>query len=96
MNFLSIARGFFFQFLILILFMARGYPQCAMCKAAAQQASSVETGSYNSGILYLMAFPYILFGLLGFLWYKQSRKNREKRESLESQIKKHLPTYNPN
>ena len=70
--------------------------QCAMCKAAAEQATDGETGSYNAGILYLMVIPYILFFFLGFFWYKQSRKNRDKREQIERQIKKHIPTYSSN
>lgn len=72
------------------------YSQCAMCKAAAEQASDGETGSYNSGILYLMVIPYILFFFLGYFWYRQSKRNREKREAIEHQIKKHIPTYSSN
>jgi hypothetical protein len=37
---------------------------CAMCKAVAEQESQGESsisGGLNSGILYLMAIPYIIF-----------------------------------
>jgi len=30
----------------------------------------------NSGIIYLMAFPYILVGVVGFLLYKGWKKNK--------------------
>ena len=93
---LTLFRAIYIQILILIFFIGHSYAQCAMCKAAAQQASNPESGNYNAGILYLMAFPYILFGILGYVWYWQSRKNRDKKEALESQIKKHLPTYSSN
>ena len=96
MKFLVIVRGVVLQILFMVFFITQAISQCAMCKVAAQQASSDENGSYNAGILYLMAFPYILFGLLGFFWFKQSRMNRDKKEALENKIKKHLPTYTSN
>ncbi|MBT8196156.1 MAG: hypothetical protein HKO56_01160 [Bacteroidia bacterium] len=41
------------------------FGQCAMCKAAveseAENGGSIGAG-LNSGILYLMAVPYLLFG----------------------------------
>ncbi|MGE0566908.1 MAG: hypothetical protein AB7O73_03080 [Bacteroidia bacterium] len=46
--------------------------QCAMCKLSAESSLNKNPGSMarniNSGILYLMAFPYIL---LAFLFRKQ-------------------------
>ncbi len=90
----------FFRILAVVLLFAFSssvsLAQCAMCKAAAEQATNGEGGSYNSGILYLMAFPYILFFFIGFFWYRQSRKNREKKEQIERQLKKHIPSYSPN
>ncbi|WP_350409991.1 hypothetical protein [Pontibacter populi] len=60
------------------------YSQCAMCRATVE--SNVGTGSteadsdvgsgLNTGILYLMAIPYILIGTVGFLWYKSNKKNK--------------------
>ncbi|ARS34198.1 hypothetical protein [Pontibacter actiniarum] len=62
------------------------YSQCAMCRATVE--SNVGTGGteqdnevgsgLNSGILYLMAVPYVLLGSVGFLWYRYSRKNAKK------------------
>jgi hypothetical protein len=48
-----------------------------MCKAVAE--SSREGGSpiaegLNDGILYLMAFPYILMLIVGIAWYRHSKK----------------------
>lgn len=53
--------------------------QCAMCKAVIE--SETESGgaiaeSVNSGILYLMAFPYLLVGVVGFIIYKNYLKKR--------------------
>ena len=56
--------------------------QCAMCKATA--TTDLEGGQgvaegLNEGIIYLMAFPYILIGGVAFLWYRHQRvrKNEE-------------------
>jgi len=51
--------------------------QCAMCKAAVE--ANLEAGDnigagLNTGILYLMAMPYIAVFLFGFFWYKQQHK----------------------
>jgi len=50
--------------------------QCAMCKAA-QNSSGFSYRGLNMGILYLMAIPYIAFSVLGYFWYKASKKQRK-------------------
>ncbi|WP_266204463.1 hypothetical protein [Pontibacter kalidii] len=71
---------------ILMFATTDAYSQCAMCRATVE--SNVGTGSdesgnevgsgLNMGILYLMVVPYLLIGTVGFLWYKNSRKNTNK------------------
>ncbi|MDJ0646676.1 MAG: hypothetical protein QNJ57_11905 [Flavobacteriaceae bacterium] len=48
--------------------------QCAMCKAVVESGDAEMAEGVNSGILYLMAFPYILVAVVGYLIYR----NREK------------------
>ena len=53
--------------------------QCAMCKASVE--SSLKEGStaalgINTGVIYLASFPYLIFAVLGFLWYRKHRKNK--------------------
>jgi len=53
------------------------FAQCAMCKAVVESnlkndPNAVGAG-LNSGILYLMAFPYIFLLIGGLMWYR-SRK----------------------
>ena len=64
------------------------YSQCAMCKATVENSENSETfaAGLNSGILYLMAIPYVLFGFIAFMWYKNSRKNKDKRDRIEARI----------
>jgi uncharacterized paraquat-inducible protein A len=51
--------------------------QCAMCKAALESKSeegrNVGIG-INTGILYLMVVPYISFGVLAYMWYRNQKK----------------------
>ena len=54
--------------------------QCAMCRATLENnVSHGEAGmapGLNTGILYLFAMPYILVGVIGFLWYKNSKRGK--------------------
>lgn len=45
--------------------------QCAMCRAALEsEEGSVKAEAVNDGIVYLMAIPYILVGVLGYAIYQ--------------------------
>jgi hypothetical protein len=45
--------------------------QCAMCRAALEsEDGGVKAEAVNDGIVYLMAIPYILVGVLGYAIYK--------------------------
>ena len=48
--------------------------QCAMCRAVLESGESQDIGkSVNSGIQYLMIFPYLLIGGLLFIIYRKYR-----------------------
>jgi len=67
-----------FVMLILAMFMSLStWAQCAMCKATAesgQAAGSTEASGLNSGILYLMVFPYLIMAAVGIAWYRSQKK----------------------
>jgi hypothetical protein len=50
-----------------------------MCKASVESNMlEKQPGiglSINEGILYLMLMPYIMFGIFGYLWYRNTHKN---------------------
>ena len=51
--------------------------QCAMCTISAEQGvknGNTQSKGLNTGVLYLMAIPYLLIGSLGALWYFKFRK----------------------
>jgi hypothetical protein len=54
--------------------------QCAMCRATLENNMSngnpgIAAG-INTGILYLLAMPYLAVTILGYLWFKSSRNAR--------------------
>ena len=68
--------------LILILFISfSSEAQCAMCRAVIESEESGEVAKgINNGIMYLMVFPYVLIGVIGYVIYR----NRKKAKSLEN------------
>lgn len=64
--------------LLLIIFWSNiSYSQCAMCKAVVEQGDSDMAEGINSGIIYLMIFPYLFLAVgLYFLVKKYKRKHK--------------------
>ena len=48
--------------------------QCAMCKAVVEQGGEEVAEGINSGIVYLMAFPYVVVAVAAFLFYRNWKK----------------------
>ena len=50
------------------------FAQCAMCRAVLESDSSGQAAKgINNGIVYLMIFPYLLVGAVGYAVYKIRR-----------------------
>jgi hypothetical protein len=61
----------FFFFLFSFFFSLSTQAQCAMCRAALEsEGGGVKAEAVNDGIVYLMAIPYILVGVLGYAIYR--------------------------
>ncbi|MGV6828255.1 MAG: hypothetical protein ACWA45_02515 [Flavobacteriales bacterium] len=52
--------------------------QCAMCRAVleSEEGGGAAKG-INNGIVYLMVFPYLLIGGVGYFIYKSRKKTKE-------------------
>ncbi|MCU0416840.1 MAG: hypothetical protein MUE33_06605 [Cytophagaceae bacterium] len=61
-------------FLLYVLFPTDVEAQCAMCKAQLENKADAQNTGINSGILYLMIFPYFLIAVIAYLWYKHFKK----------------------
>lgn len=66
-------------FTILFLFLIQmTNAQCAMCKAVVESGGDVDAAEgLNSGILYLMVFPYLLVGALFFFIIRNKIKKNK-------------------
>ncbi|MCH7412960.1 hypothetical protein MM213_05675 [Belliella sp. R4-6] len=58
------------------------FAQCAMCRASVENnVSNGDTtigAGLNMGILYLFAMPYLIAGIIGYLWYRNAKKRKSK------------------
>ena len=50
--------------------------QCAMCKAVVESGDTEMAEGLNNGIVYLMAFPYILVGVAAYFLFKKWKKRK--------------------
>ncbi len=74
----------FLVFILLFFTALVSEAQCPMCKLSAEsnlKYGGSEGKGLNTGILYLFAAPYLLFGLIGYVYWKNT-----KRKSSEHQI----------
>ena len=73
---------FFLLFLFFLLFSSYTYAQCAMCRASVENnVSNGDTtigAGLNMGILYLFAMPYLIAGIIGYLWFRNAKKRKSK------------------
>ncbi|HMO38032.1 MAG TPA: hypothetical protein PKC76_01525 [Saprospiraceae bacterium] len=54
--------------------------QCPMCKIAAE--SNLKDGGQagkglNAGILYMLATPYVIIGVVGYIWWRNRKREDE-------------------
>ena len=63
-------------FLLSFICCFSSYAQCAMCKAVVESGDAELAQGLNNGIVYLMAFPYLLIGALFYFLYRYKTKNK--------------------
>lgn len=61
-------------FSVLFLFSQILSAQCAMCRAVVEQGGTEMAEGINSGIIYLMAFPYVIVAVAAYLFYRNWKK----------------------
>ena len=62
--------------------------QCAMCKASAEanlKAGGGDPQGLNTGILYILAMPYLLVLGIGYWWWSNLRKERQELTELSEE-----------
>jgi hypothetical protein len=69
------------RFILIVVFAATQLTcaaQCAMCRSTlennvSQGVPGIAAG-INTGILYLLSFPYLAAIIIGYFWYRSSKK----------------------
>jgi len=54
--------------------------QCPMCRMSAEsnlKNGGTEGKGLNKGILFMLAMPYLLVGVIGYAWYRNNRNPKE-------------------
>ena len=66
--------------LTLLLVLAASTPdllaQCPMCRATAETNlanGGTEGQGLNNGILYMLGMPYVLIGVIAYVWYRNRK-----------------------
>ena len=61
--------------LLVVICVLPAEAQCAMCRAVLEsEQSGTAAKGINNGIMYLMVFPYLLVGTVGYLVYRNRQK----------------------
>jgi hypothetical protein len=50
------------------------FAQCSICTKTAQQMGEKPAKALNAGIIYLAAAPLLIFGFIGYRWWKSYRE----------------------
>jgi hypothetical protein len=67
-------------FLFSFLYSLSSNAQCAMCRAALEsEGNATKNEALNDGIVYLMAIPYLLVAVIGFVVYRMYKKKKTER-----------------
>jgi uncharacterized protein (DUF58 family) len=48
---------------------------------------NVIANGLNGGILYLFVFPYLAVAVVGYLWYRNSKKLRAERIAVQTRVR---------
>jgi hypothetical protein len=74
LSFLMIGKKGIRLLLIILILPGLVEAQCAMCRAVLESEGNVSVAEgINNGIVYLMAIPYILVGVVFYVVYKKMK-----------------------
>lgn len=78
--FIKTAKYYLAILLFLVVFSASA--QCAMCRAALEsEEGGNKAEAINNGIVYLMAFPYIMVAIVFYVVYRMKFKKKAESEA---------------
>ncbi|WP_461044826.1 hypothetical protein [Spirosoma harenae] len=86
------SRNVWFVIAFLLLSVPDLMAQCAMCRGTVESTvsngRSVVASDLNFGILYLLLAPYLIVASIGYLWYRNSRREYDRRLEIAGRVKR--------
>ncbi|MCS7035880.1 MAG: hypothetical protein RMJ33_03030 [Saprospiraceae bacterium] len=84
-KFLWVVIGSAILMLVLVTAVPEAWGQCPMCRMSAE--SNLQNGGtagrgLNTGILYMLAMPYLLVAAIGYWWWRNRRKSSVEADEL--------------
>ena len=87
-------KKFLAIFGLVVLFVmnsASAFAQCAMCRGTVESSmgngrNNVGVG-LNTGIMFLFVVPYILVAVIGYLWYRNSKRAQAERQFVAARVR---------
>lgn len=79
---------------LVILFVmnsAGAFAQCAMCRGTVESSmgngrNNVGVG-LNTGIMFLFVMPYLLVAVIGYFWYRNSKRAQAERQFVAARVR---------
>ncbi len=66
--------------------------QCAMCRGTVESTvsngRSIVASQLNVGIVYLLVIPYLIVATIGYLWYRNSKREYGRRIEIAGRVKR--------
>jgi hypothetical protein len=77
--------------LMFLMTAADTWAQCAMCRGTVESSmgngrNNVGVG-LNTGIMFLFVMPYLLVAVIGYLWYRNSKRARDERQFISTRVR---------
>ena len=77
---------------ILLAIMPDLMAQCAMCRGTVESTisngRSTVASQLNLGIVYLLVIPYLIVASIGYLWYRNSKREYGRRLEIAGRVKR--------
>ena len=86
------SRNIWFIIAFLLLSVPDLMAQCAMCRGTVESTvsngRSIIASDLNFGILYLLLAPYLIVASIGYLWYRNSKREHVRRLEIAVRVKR--------
>ncbi|MEO6069661.1 MAG: hypothetical protein ABIN57_02355 [Chitinophagaceae bacterium] len=69
--------AFFILLFSFLLYSLSAGAQCSICSRTVEQMGEKSALGLNSGIIYLMAVPFMIVGIIAYRWWRQNERGSQ-------------------